>query len=132
MDGGPNLRGNFVDSPILYNSNDGVFYQNPMFFHMAHFSKYILPGAKRLKMNMECGAAREEYCQAVGFLRPDGKIVVVITNDEITVGPLANQPWSNAYVPKLAKGLGSKKWAWNAMRNSSLPWRITCGQRSVS
>jgi len=130
MDGGPNLQGNFVDSPILFKPTHGHFYKNPMFFHMAHYSKYILPGSKRVELNIECSATREEYCQAVGFLRPDGKAVVVITNDEITAGPLANGPMSQLYVPPLAKGQGSGMFGEN--RDASLYWKITCGESDVS
>jgi len=79
--GGPNLAGNFVDSPVYKRADDhSTFYQNPSFFHLAHFSKYIPPGSKRVDFSVQCGASRPEYCQAVAFLRPDGLIAIVVLN----------------------------------------------------
>lgn len=46
MNGGPNWMGNYVDSPIIVNFEKGEFYKQPMFYAMAHFSKFVLPGAK--------------------------------------------------------------------------------------
>merc|ERR1740129_1825549 len=45
--GGPNLQGNFVDSPVVFKDTDTI-YQNPSFFHMAHFSRFVVPGSKRI------------------------------------------------------------------------------------
>merc|ERR1711904_275038 len=56
--GGPNLAGNFVDSPVFKNQGDtSKFYQNPSFFHLAHFSKYIPAGSKRINFSLDCGAS---------------------------------------------------------------------------
>lgn len=46
MGGGPNWMGNFVDSPIIVNYDHSEFYKQPMFYAMAHFSKFIPPGSK--------------------------------------------------------------------------------------
>ena len=37
LEGGPNWVKNFVDSPIIVDSSQGVFYKQPMFYHMGHF-----------------------------------------------------------------------------------------------
>ena len=42
--GGPNLAGNYVDSPS-YRINSTSFALNPSYFHMAHFSRYVVPGS---------------------------------------------------------------------------------------
>jgi glucosylceramidase len=48
--GGPNHVQNFVDSPIIVDVHDkNRFWKQPMFYHMAHFSKFITPGSLRLK-----------------------------------------------------------------------------------
>eukprot|EP00928_Gymnodinium_smaydae_P064242 TRINITY_DN47637_c0_g1_i1.p1 TRINITY_DN47637_c0_g1~~TRINITY_DN47637_c0_g1_i1.p1 ORF type:complete len:715 (-),score=53.45 TRINITY_DN47637_c0_g1_i1:146-2146(-) len=124
--GGPNVAGNYVDAPIHVH-NSSTFYQNPSFFHIAHFSKYVVPGSKQVKLDITCGARRSEYCQAVAFLTPKRQVVVVLTNDEITVGPLAGigiarvilSPWS-------ARGQGS-----DVLWGKSLTWSIKCGQKTL-
>lgn len=37
LQGGPNWVGNFVDSPIIVDSVNDVFYKQPMFYHLGHF-----------------------------------------------------------------------------------------------
>merc|ERR1712232_642917 len=69
--GGPNLAGNFVDAPLLA-ADANTVYQNPSFFHLAHFAKYVPSGSKRVDLDIKCGASKEEYCQAVAFMTPSG------------------------------------------------------------
>merc|ERR1712066_1093867 len=102
--GGPNLEGNFVDSPVVFKDADTI-YQNPSFFHMAHFSRYVVPGSKQVDIKITCGAQKDEWCQAVAFLTPQGHAVVVITNDAVTAGQLAEVEF---LVPDLAKGYEEK------------------------
>ena len=45
MQGGPNWQNNFADSPIIVNAEKDEFYKQPMFYAMAHFSKFIEPGS---------------------------------------------------------------------------------------
>lgn len=53
MDGGPNWSKNFVDSPILVNSERNEFYKQPMYYALGHFSRFLLPGlAVRLGSTM--------------------------------------------------------------------------------
>jgi len=126
--GGPNLAGNFVDSPVVY-LNDTSFLQNPSFFHLAHYSKYVLPGSDRVEIDVSCGARDDAYCQAVAFMRPDKRVVVVITNDEITVGPVAGAAGGLGMLglPALALGQGSF-----TLGEKTLTWTITCGSHTVS
>lgn len=131
--GGPNVAGNFVDSPMYKSkASNSVFYQNPSFFHLAHFSKYISAGSKRMDFSVVCGASHEEYCQAVAFRRPDGKLVVVITNDEINVGPIAGggAGLGMAAMPWLARGEGSLNPG--IFSSKALSWTLTCGGKEVS
>jgi len=120
MRGGPNLAGNFVDAPILVKDADTLI-QNPSFFHLAHFAKYVVPGSNQVELSINCGAGKKAHCQAVGFLRPDGNAVVLITNDEITVGPIAGMAIAKGLVPEIAKGEGK-----------ALKWSLTCGGSVVN
>mmetsp|Transcript_50529 Transcript_50529/g.156377 ORF Transcript_50529/g.156377 Transcript_50529/m.156377 type:complete len:431 (-) Transcript_50529:92-1384(-) len=119
--GGPNLAGNFVDSAVVFEGPES-FLQNPSFFHLAHFAKYVTPGSTRVDLNITCGLKDSEHCQAVGFLRPDGNAVVVLTNDNVDVGPVV-EPSIRAfvYVPKSATGT-----------NKEFSWSIGCGPNMVS
>lgn len=130
--GGPNVAGNFVDSPIYKTDDNSVFYQNPSFFHLAHFAKYIPPGSVRVDFSVACGAAHPEYCQAVAFRRPDGRLVMVLTNDEITVGPIAGggEHLGMAAMPWLARGEGSLNPG--AFSSKALSWTLVCGSHEVS
>ncbi|KNC76570.1 hypothetical protein SARC_10935 [Sphaeroforma arctica JP610] len=46
-EGGPNHANNTVDSPVIV-LNETHFVKNPMFYSMGHFSKFVVPGSKRL------------------------------------------------------------------------------------
>lgn len=74
-DGGPNYINNPVDSPIIVNGTADEFYKQPMFYVLGHFSKFIVSGSKRLS-STTIGIG----ISSVSFLRPDGKVAVVIRN----------------------------------------------------
>ncbi|XP_062821277.1 lysosomal acid glucosylceramidase [Anolis carolinensis] len=79
MEGGPNYVKNHVDSPIIVNPLRDEFYKQPMFYHLAHFSKFIPEGSIRVAMtkNFEITGCQ---LQSTGFVRPDGIAVVVVLN----------------------------------------------------
>jgi len=104
--GGPNLAGNYVDSPT-WKYNSSAFVQNPSFFFMMHYSRFVPPGSVVIDASVTCGARHKEYCQFVAFRVPNGNVVVVMTNDEITVGPIAGTSVGPILTPHLAKGQGS-------------------------
>uniref|UniRef100_A0A8D0HA90 Glucosylceramidase n=1 Tax=Sphenodon punctatus TaxID=8508 RepID=A0A8D0HA90_SPHPU len=62
MQGGPNWVNVYVDSPVIVDSANDLFYKQPMFYHMGHFSSQ--------RTSLEYSA----------FLRPDGAAVVVVLN----------------------------------------------------
>ncbi|XP_026580900.1 glucosylceramidase-like, partial [Pseudonaja textilis] len=80
MKGGPNWVDNTVDSPIIVNPLKDEFYKQPMFYHLAHFSKFIPEGSVRVALTSNC---LFDSCQlkTSAFLRPDGTAVVVVLND---------------------------------------------------
>ncbi|NXJ86122.1 GLCM Glucosylceramidase, partial [Trogon melanurus] len=79
MEGGPNLVKNYVDSPVIVDSSKDVFYKQPMFYHMGHFSKFIPEGSQRvgLHRSRRCLVCQLEH---VAVLRPDGGVVLVVLN----------------------------------------------------
>lgn len=91
--GGPNHAGNTCDAAMRANLSQGVVYEHPQFYFIAHFSKYLPPGSRRLPMAVHGtrqfqGAKSRPYgtctaedgLQATAFKRPDGDVAVVVLN----------------------------------------------------
>ena len=53
MNGGPNWAYNYVDSPIIVNKETDEFYKNPMYYGLAHFSKFLPQNSVRIEHKME-------------------------------------------------------------------------------
>lgn len=77
--GGPNHVGNFCFAPIHANLNTGALTYTPSYYYIGHFSKYILPNAKRVS----CSSSRSQLL-STSFLNPDGKIITVVMNQSNT------------------------------------------------
>ncbi len=73
--GGPNHVGNFCFAPVHADVKTGKLIFTNSYFYIGHFSKFILPGAKRIA----CSSNRDKL-EATAFLNPDGKLVVVVLN----------------------------------------------------
>ena len=52
MNGGPNWAYNYVDSPIIVNDEKDEFYKNPMYYGLAHFSKFLPEETFRIHHDM--------------------------------------------------------------------------------
>ncbi|MCI4374640.1 hypothetical protein PGIGA_G00008390 [Pangasianodon gigas] len=76
MNGGPNWAKNFVDSPIIVDQSKDVFYKQPTFYSMAHFSKFLWEGSQRIGVSLSEHTSLE--CSA--FIRPDGSVVLIVLN----------------------------------------------------
>jgi len=73
--GGPNHVKNFCFAPVHADLRDGSLHYMNSYYYIGHFSKYIMPGAKRIA----CSSNRAQL-QTTGFKNPDGKVVVIIMN----------------------------------------------------
>ena len=72
MSGGPNWAGNHRNAAIIVDSKKDVFYKAPSFYHLFHFSRFLIRGSQIINSS---------YKSAVFALRPDGYKVGVILND---------------------------------------------------
>jgi len=99
--GGPNHVGNFCFAPVHADIATGKLIFTNSYFYIGHFSKFILPGAKRIA----CSSNRDQL-ESTAFLNPDGKLVVVVLNK------------SNAKIPFYLWMAGK------AMQANSLPHSI--------
>ncbi len=73
--GGPNHAGNYCEAPIICNTKEGKLYKKLSYYYIAHFSKYIKPGAKRI--------ASTKYTsdiEVTAFDNADETLTVVLLN----------------------------------------------------
>lgn len=73
--GGPNHVGNFCDAPVLADTATGTVYYQSSFYYIAHFSRFVRPGARRV---FSAGGPRA--VESLAFVNPDGGRVVVAMN----------------------------------------------------
>jgi glucosylceramidase len=72
--GGPNHVGNFCDAPVIVDTTTKAVRYGPSFYAIAHFSRHIQPGARRIAAGAPAGLA------TVAFANPDGSLVAVVLN----------------------------------------------------
>ncbi|HLP08378.1 MAG TPA: glycoside hydrolase family 30 protein [Opitutaceae bacterium] len=75
LTGGPNHVGNLCDAPVLVDTAAGtVRYQNS-FYYIAHFSRYVQPGARRI-----ASSGGPADLQSIAFANPDGSLALIVLN----------------------------------------------------
>ena len=73
--GGPNHVNNFCDAPVICDTQKGRYTKRLTFDYIAHFSKYLKPGAKRI--------AFSKYADSIDVTaakNTDGTLVAVLVN----------------------------------------------------
>jgi glucosylceramidase len=73
--GGPNHARNFCLAPVLVDSGHDRVYFTPLYYAIAHVSKFIRPGAQRIGLT-----GHDDSFMATAFKNPDGTIAVVLVN----------------------------------------------------
>lgn len=76
--GGPNYIENVVDAFMIANENFTEIYKQPLFYAIAHFSKFIPPGSKRIEVNAT-GDGIDDL-SSIAFLASDGHVSVIFYN----------------------------------------------------
>lgn len=71
-----------LDAYIISNDDFTGFIKQPLFYAMAHFAKYILPGSRKIRTNIF--PAQSPFISSVAYLRPDKKIAVILYNNHTT------------------------------------------------
>ncbi|XP_054869331.1 lysosomal acid glucosylceramidase [Amphiprion ocellaris] len=107
--GGPNWVKNFVDSPVIVDSKRDVFYKQPTFYSMAHFSKFLLEGSQRVGVS----ASTETDLEFTAFIRTDGSVVLIILNRSLS--EIQFEVWDPAvgFLPSTAPPHSLLTLAWN-------------------
>ncbi|XP_054153227.1 lysosomal acid glucosylceramidase-like [Oppia nitens] len=75
--GGPNWFGGFVDSPIIVNTTGNEYYKQPMYYALAHFTKFLSPDSVRIGHSVNHPI---DTLMTTAFKRPDGGRVVIVLN----------------------------------------------------
>lgn len=73
--GGPNWFKNWCTAPVIVDPAADEVYFTPLFYTLAHFSKYIRPGAVRIELQNP-----DSEIMSTAVQNPDGSLVVVLFN----------------------------------------------------
>jgi len=73
--GGPNWFKNWCVAPVIVDPEKDEVYFTPLYYTLAHFSRFIRPGARRIGWNLT-----GSELQATAAQNPDGSIAVVVFN----------------------------------------------------
>lgn len=76
--GGPNWFKNWCAAPVIVDPDKDEVYFTPLYYTMAHFSKYIRPGAKVIALE----SPADKKFMVTAAKNPDGSIAVVVFNEE--------------------------------------------------
>ncbi len=74
--GGPNWFKNWCLAPIIVDPDKDEVYITPLYYALAHFSKYMRPGAKRIDTSVNA-----ESIKVTSVINPDGKIALGVLNE---------------------------------------------------
>lgn len=73
--GGPNHVKNFCFAPIHAKTKEGELHYMNSYYYIGHFSKFILPGAKRV-----ISSSNRVQLLTTAFMNENGKLAVVVMN----------------------------------------------------
>jgi glucosylceramidase len=73
--GGPNWFKNWCVAPVIVDPENDEVYFTPIYYTLAHFSKYIRPGAERIGFTNS-----DDALMVTAAKNPDGSIAVVVFN----------------------------------------------------
>ena len=74
--GGPNWFKNWCVAPVIVKPETDEVYFTPIYYTLAHFSKFIRPGAKRIGITVS-----DNELLVTAARNPDGSIAVVLFNE---------------------------------------------------
>jgi glucosylceramidase len=77
--GGPNWANNWCIAPVILDPEKDEVYYTPLYYIMAHFSKFIRPEAKVIDAKKS-----DEELMVAAAKNPDGSIAVVVFNEGTT------------------------------------------------
>ncbi|WP_243322575.1 hypothetical protein [Geothrix sp. SG200] len=76
--GGPNHVNNFCAAPIMVDTTSGETHVTPLYYVLAHFSRYLQPGDRVVRVSTSPQGPDSEGLHATAALRQDGRHLIVI------------------------------------------------------
>lgn len=76
--GGPNYVQNVADAPIIFHKANGTLIKQPMFYGIAHFSRFVRAGCVRVQSKLSIYSNRK--IKATAFLCENETVVVILHN----------------------------------------------------
>ena len=76
--GGPNWANNWCIAPVIVDQAQDEVYFTPLYYTLAHFSRFIRPGATRIGFDLS-----DDMLMATAAKNPDGSIAVIILNQDL-------------------------------------------------
>uniref|UniRef100_T1JX74 Glucosylceramidase n=1 Tax=Tetranychus urticae TaxID=32264 RepID=T1JX74_TETUR len=100
--GGPNWAKNWVDSTIVINATSQEYYKNPMYYAMAHFTKFLPIGSTRVGSNVVNAPAN---VHTTSFITPNNTMVLILINTnndhiDLTINGFAKVPVVTTLKPR--------------------------------
>lgn len=80
LGGGPNWSKNFVDSPIIVNGAKNEFYKQPMYYALAHFSRFFKPKSVRVETQIKASAIDVGLSAVAVHNKRTGHLVLNVLN----------------------------------------------------
>ena len=77
MNGGPNHADNKCFAPLHVFPEYDIIHFTPSYYHIGHISRWVTPGSHIIGIN-----ASKSHLISLAAQRPDGKIVIVVSNKE--------------------------------------------------
>lgn len=78
MDGGPNYAHNFVDAPMIFDQHNQTLYKQPMFYGIAHLSKFLSSDCTRIDSKLSLISSI--HIDAIAFTCTNHTKVIVLHN----------------------------------------------------
>lgn len=79
--GGPNFFENYADAPIILNETIQIIYKQPIFYGIAHFSKFLQPDCIRISANLSLVSRIK--VKAIAFSCANHTKVIIMQNRNI-------------------------------------------------
>lgn len=78
LKGGPNYARNFADAPMIFDQQNQIIYKQPMFYGIAHFSKFLSTNCTRI--NSQLSSVSRYSIEAVAFSCANSTKVIIMHN----------------------------------------------------
>lgn len=78
LKGGPNYARNFADAPMIFDQQNQTIYKQPMFYGIAHFSKFLQSNCTRINSNLS--PVSRNSIEAVAFSCANSTKVIIMHN----------------------------------------------------